>query len=207
MTLKSKLVTGGIAIAIAGLLVSTQVVSQEKETPQKGAAAGMQEMMAKWAAVNAKGPEHEAFRDMVGKWDTITQMWMAPGVPPTEAPGQAEFRLILDGRFVEQVYKCEAMAFEGLAITGYDRFKKKYVSIWLDSMSNAMCTTLGTADASGKVFTYYGTVDDPMTGEQDILTKMVLRELSTDKVIAEMYEKRAGTDERKTMEIVYARAK
>jgi len=203
------LVTGGIAIAIAGLLVSTQVVSQEKETPRKGTAAGMQEMMAKWAVVNAKGPEHEAFRNMVGKWDTVTQMWMAPGVPPTESPGQAEFRLILDGRFVEQVYKCQSMgmAYEGLGLTGYDRFKKKYVGIWIDNLCNAMYLSQGAADASGKTFTYYGTVDDPMTGEQDIFTRMVIRELAADKIVMEMYEKRARTNERKTMEIVYTRAK
>ena len=209
MKSSSKLVAGGVALLALALLISTQGLSQEKGAAQPPGEDKMAEMMAQWAKVNAKGPEHEHFEKMVGTWDTVTRMWMAPGAPPMESKGQTEFRLILDGRFVEQVYKCESMGmpFEGLGITGYDRFKKKYVAIWMDNRSNAVFTSAGTADASGKVFTYYGTMDDPITGERDIVTRMVIRELTADQTIMEMYEKRAGTDESKTMEMTYTRAK
>jgi hypothetical protein len=208
VTRKTKLTGVGVALVAVALLVCGQVVSQERGTEPPGNQQWA-EMMAKWAEVNAKGPEHEAFKNMVGTWDTVSRMWMTPGAPPTESVGQAEYRLILDGRFLEQSYKCASMpmAFEGLGLTGYDRFSKKYVSIWMDSMSTGISMSMGTADASGKVFTYYGTVDDPTTGERDIVVKTVIRQLSDDKGVLEVYEKRAGMDEFKSMEITYTRRK
>src|SRR5262245_5254995 len=43
------------------------------------------------------------------------------------------------------------MKFEGKGATTYDPAKKKYINIWIDSMSTAPMITEGTVDASGKM--------------------------------------------------------
>jgi hypothetical protein len=208
MIRRTRLLTGGIALTTAALFLCTQVISQEK-APQSPGEDEMAEMMAKWKEMNAKGPEHKKFAKMVGTWDTETRIWMAPGVEPTVDKGTAKFRLILDGRYVEQTFKSAMMGepFEGLAIDGYDRVKQKYVSIWMDNTSTGIFLMEGTADETGKVFTYEGTMDDPMTGEKDKPYKSIAREINDDKVVFEMYETRPGVGEVKTMEITYMRRK
>jgi len=193
---------------VAALFLSTQVVSQEKAAPKPPGEQELAEMMAKWKALNAKGPEHEKFKDMVGTWDTETRMWMGPA-EPTVVNGTAVFRLILDGRYIEQRFKCMMMGepFEGRGLEGYDRFKKKYVSIWMDSDSTGILMIEGTTDETGKVTTYTGKMDDPMTGQKDKPVKSIAREIDKDHVIFEMYEDKPGVGEVKTMEITYTRRK
>jgi len=57
---------------------------------------------------------------------------------------------ILGGRFLMQ--NCRGTMFgqpyEGLGITGYDRFKKKFVGLWLDSLSTAILAMSGTCSRS-----------------------------------------------------------
>jgi hypothetical protein len=215
MTRMSKLATGGLALLVVGLLVSTQVLSQGKEKPTKKEAGGqpsekeMAEMMAKWKQLNALGPQHKELAKSVGRWDTLTRIWMAPNAPPTESKGKSECRLIYGGRYLVSDFKGEMMGepFEGMAIDGYDNAKKKYVSIWLDSGSTCIVMLTGEADASGKVITYTGKVDDPMTGQKDKPIRSVVRLQSDDKFMFEWYETGPDGKEAKTMEIEYARAK
>jgi hypothetical protein len=187
--------------------VSAQVVSQEKPEQQQPGGEQYAEMMAKWMEMNAKGPEHEKFVDAVGTWKAVMKHWMVPGMPPRVSEGTAEFKLLLDGRYIQQTYKCEAEKFEGIGIEGYDRMRKKYVSIWMDTMSTGIFVSEGTADASGKVFTYFGKMDDFMTGERDKVTRSVARVISDDEVVFEMYDRRPDVGEYKTMEIRYTREK
>jgi hypothetical protein len=207
MTKQVRFVIGGAAVVAALLLVSSQVVSQEKPAQQTPGGEQWAEMMAKWAELNAKGPEHEQFKDAVGAWKAVMKQWMAPGSPPMVSEGAAEFRLLLDGRYVQQTYTCEAQQFEGIGIEGYDRIKKKYVSIWMDNMSTGIMAMEGTADSSGKVITYFGKVDDPMTGERDKVVRSVARTIGDDKVVFEMYDRRPDVGEFKAMEITYTREK
>jgi hypothetical protein len=206
MTKRSGFLAGGAALLAAALFLSARVVSQEKGEAQP---SKEEEMMAKWLALNAKGPEHAKLAKAVGTWDTVMKMWMAPGTEPTVSRGTAEFRLLLDGRYLEQKYKCEMPegAFEGLGIEGYDRVKNRYVSVWMDNMSTGIFMSEGTADETGKVFTYYGKMDDPFTGQKDKVVKSVAREIDPGKVIFEMYDNIPGVGEFKSMEITYTRKK
>ncbi len=192
-----------------------QALPEARRSQEQPAPAGQQafeEMMAKWAELNQKGPEHERFKKMVGTWDTASKMWMAPDAPPLTSQGTAEFRLLLDGRYVEQIYKCPAMGegqppYEGRGIEGYDRMKKKYVSVWMDNMSTGFMLVEGSADESGKVFTYTGTYNDPMTGQKNKPYRAVLHVLNDDKMTYEMHETDANGKEFKSMEITYTRRK
>ena len=89
MTRQAKCVVIGSVLLAVALLVSTQVLSQEKtDTPPPGQPS-MEEMMAKWQAMNAKGPEHKKFEQMVGTWDAEMKWWMAPGAEPMVTPATA----------------------------------------------------------------------------------------------------------------------
>ncbi|MGD8453027.1 MAG: DUF1579 domain-containing protein [Phycisphaerae bacterium] len=205
---RMKVVVGLVALVAVLAMFAGPGWSQDKPaTPP--AEPQFDEMMAKWVEVNAKGPEHEHLASFVGTWDAVSRMWPAPGAPVMESKAEAVFKTILDGRYLQQDYKCDApeMAFDGLDLIGYDNLKKKYVSLWIDSMSTGMYLSLGSPDATGKVVTYYGFTDDPMTGERDKMSRTVWREESSDRLVLEMYEKPAGADEFKIMEIVYTRRK
>lgn len=213
MTVRTRFVFGGVAMVVAAFFLATQVMSQEEEeaSAQAPAEQQMAEMMAKWKELNAKGPEHERFKTMVGKWDALSKFWMGPG-DPMVSKGTAEFELILDGRYVMQKYHCPGVMgddkmFEGIGIEGYDRFKKKYVSMWMDNESTGIFMSEGTADESGKVFTYHGKMDDPMTGQKDKDVKSIARVINDDEVVFEMYDTVPGGGEYKSMEITYTRKK
>ncbi len=210
MSSRMKVMLGGVTVMATVLLVAATVISQDEppaKEPQQGGDA-MATMMAEWAKANAIGPEHDRLKKMVGKWNVESKMWMNPNAPPTVSQGTAECNLVFGGRFIEQHYKCPMMGmpFEGRSFEGYDRIKKKYVSVWMDSMSNGIWVTYGTPDAGGKSVTYYGMSDDPMTGEQDKLSRMVAREIDKDTAVIEMYDKPFGQDEYKAMELKYTRA-
>jgi len=155
------------------------------------------------------GPEHDRLKDMAGSWDVESKMWFGPGMEPIEAKGGAEIRLILDGRYTEQKYECPMMGqpYRGLGFEGYDKIKKKYVSIWMDSMGTGIFYSEGTMDESGKVCTYIGKSDDPFTGEKDKEMKSVGRVINDDEVVFEMYESQPGVGEYKSMELTYKRKK
>ena len=205
---------GTMAVAAGMFLLLARADAQDKTAPEKttqqaGEQDQMAEMMAKWKELNSKGPEHEKLKKMVGEWDTEMKWWMTPDGEPMISPGHASFRLILDGRFVEQKYSCEMMGdkYEGIGLDGFDRVKNKYVSLWMDNQCTGFYTCEGTADATGKVVTYYGKMDDPIAGVKDKTVRSVAREINDNKAVFEMYDTTPEGKEFKSMEITYTRHK
>jgi hypothetical protein len=91
---------------------------------------------------------------------------MEPGKPPMEAPGTCEQKMILEGRYLQQEYTGEMMgsAFSGINLIGYDNHRKKYVSVWIDSMSTGIYYFVGTGAPGGKNITQEAGYDDPVRG-------------------------------------------
>jgi hypothetical protein len=200
------------AFAVIGVLTCGNVSAQDrsdKKDAAKGATPDMAEMMKKWEAAATPGPEHKALEPLVGEWSLQTKFWMAgPDAPPTESKGTSKTRWILGNRFVQEEVDSEmnGMPFQGVGITGYDNMKKKYVGAWVDNMGTMLSTTEGTVDADHKVITSTGKMDDPMTGQKDKTVKYILRIISKDKHILEMYDLSLGEgDKGKMGEIVYSR--
>ena len=165
-----------------------------KEKDAKAAAPEQEEMMKKWMAVATPGPEHKALEALVGDWDVASRWWMAPGAPPEESKGTSKVRSILGGRFVQEDYSGQFMGkpLNGLGLTGYDNFKKRYASSWVDDSGTAMYTSTGKAAADGKSFTFTGRMDDPMSDEKNKPVKYVIKILSPSKRIFEMHEPARG---------------
>ncbi len=84
--------------------------------------------------------------------------------------------------------------------------RKIYQSFWVDNMGTAMTMTTGKASADGKLLTYEGKMDDPMTGKMDNTYRFIERYVSKDEIHQEIHDLSLGKDS-KMMATVYKRKK
>jgi hypothetical protein len=153
--------------------------SQEQQRPderagQPGAVGGvmaqpdMAEMMAAWQAAITPGEQHRYLEQFAGEWRTTTRIYMeGPGSEPTVSQGTATFRMIMDGRYLQQDYRGEMMGqpMHGMGLMGYDNTRKLFIGTWLDNMGTSMSHFKGGLDQTGRILTMYGDMDEPMSGE------------------------------------------
>jgi hypothetical protein len=187
---------------------SIPVHSEEGKTPEPGG-ADMEAMMKEWAKWSNPTDMHKHLEKMAGNWTVTTKMWMDPSAPPTESKGAAKSTFVLGGRWLRQEYTGDMMGmpFEGIGMTGYDNFKKEYISTWTDNMSTTMMRSTGSVNAAGTEFTMTGTMDEPMTGERDKKFRHVWKLASADSHVFEAYDNIPGKGEVKVMELTYTRVK
>jgi len=197
------------AILLSGSLVRAQEAGKDKNAkPQMP--PGQEEMMKKWMEVSTPADGHKKLEDLVGTWDVEMTMWgQGPGSAPTVSRGSAVNSWVLGGRYLRQEFKGEMMGmpFEGVGYTGYDNYNKKYVEFWIDNTTTQMTTMSGVVDHAGKTFTFYGTMDEWMTGENGKPVKYVTRIVSKDKHIFEIHDLAIDGPNTKMMELVYTRKK
>ena len=206
----------------AALLIGATILpSLAQDTPKKddkpAAAAASQpsdtDMMATMMELAKPGENHKIFKDMVGKWSYVVKWWMSPQAPPMESTGTTVCKSVMDGRYFISNHdgkmqmpgadgKMTDMAFQGMAIEGYDNVKKKYVSSWIDNMGTGIANSEGTYDPATKTLTYTGTYE-PMPGMVTTM-RQKLTITDADHHSMEMFENQGGT-EVKTMEITYTR--
>jgi len=115
--------------------------------------------------------EHEFLKKFEGSWDSKMSMRHAPDQPWMECKGTEQARMYGDFWVVSE-WKTESseMPMQGLASTGYDPFKKKYVVTWIGSTSPALSAGEGTVDASGKILTTEVKSTDCQTGQPMSMT-------------------------------------
>lgn len=89
----------------------------------------MQSMMEVYEKLATPGPPHQLLESMAGIWHTKTRCWMEPETPPVESEGTCEQKMLLGGRFLQQVFNGDMMGipFTGIGVTGFDNHTKKYV--------------------------------------------------------------------------------
>jgi hypothetical protein len=202
------------ALVLAALVLgSTSALAGDKQAaaPEPGGQpqADMQAMMADYMQkYGSPGPEHQHLKRLVGRWDVATKMWMGPDAPATEGKAKASFEPVFGGRFVMQKYRGEfmGMAFDGLGFEGFDRFKQKYTSLWMDSMGTALMLMTGTCDADGQHCNFYASMDDAWTGERDKLIRAESWWQDDDTHGFRMFDRLPGGKEFKVMEAVYTRS-
>jgi hypothetical protein len=98
----------------------------------------------------------------------------------------------------------QKVPFKGLGLTGDDNCRNMYVATWADNINTHVLTMSGTCDPSGKTFTAYGQMDEPMLDVHGRMVKYVTRIISKDKHVFEIYDLHAG-DDYKVLEITYER--
>ena len=112
-------------------------------------------------------PFHKHLKQFVGNWDAKTKFLMEPGKPPVESTGNERVKLVRGGLWLILDFKgkMEGKQFTGHGVLGYDSKEKKYVSSWIDSMSENLMVSEGTCDEAGKIFTMVYKGPDPHSGE------------------------------------------
>ncbi len=158
-------------------------------------------MMKVYTKLATPGGAHKRLAGLEGSWATSTKAWMEPGKPPAEGTGTCEQRMLLDGRYLQQEYTGEMMGgtFTGINVIGYDNYAKKYVSVWIDSMSTGIYYFEGTASPNGKVITQKCSYVDPVRGP--MVWRSVTRIVDTNTLKYEMYITPKRGKEEKMMEM------
>jgi len=118
--------------------------------------------------IASPGEKHEKLEAFVGDWDTTIRVWRRPGEDPEETAGTAETRWILDGRFIETVYKGAILGHqvEANVVEGYDNRAREFVATWRDTMGTYTLIFRGTCDADCEVWTKEADLIDPISGRK-----------------------------------------
>ena len=167
--------------------------------------ADKQEMMKKVEAAGTPGPSHKALQALTGNWKAEVKCWMDPAAPAEVSPGTAKANLTFNGRFLEEEFHGQMMGkpFVGRTLLGFDNIKQTFNSVWVSDNQTSMFVSERKADGSNKVITMEGKTNCPATGRRDIPMKTVLRIVSPDQHVFEMYD--GSKVNAKTMENTYRR--
>jgi len=168
--------------------------------------AGQAEMMKKVEAAGKPGPGHQALNALVGDWKAEVKCWMDPSGSPEVSQGTAKASWKFNGRFLEEEFHGQMMGkpFTGRTLLGFDNTKQTFNSVWVSDTQTSMFTSEGKGDSGNKVITLEGKATCPASGQKDIPMKTVLRVISPDKHVLEMFDGSKGGNA-KTMEITYTR--
>jgi len=164
-----------------------------------------QDIMKKVEAAGTPGPGHKALQALVGDWKAEVKCWMDPAGSPEVSQGTAKANWKFNGRFLEEEFHGEMMGkpFTGQTLLGFDNTKQTFNSVWLSDTQTSMFTSEGKGDSGNKVITLEGKASCAATGRKDIPMRTVLRVISPDKHVLEMFDGSKGNA--KTMEITYIR--
>lgn len=142
-------------LALSILILSVPAQAETPKPPRMDPKA-----LQAWMDSAAPIAAHGQLNDYVGTWTTHQKDWLPTGDLWNEAGGTATCRLILGGRFVQEDYATalDGHPFHGLSITGFDRQKNAYVSMWLDDFGTGFIPLEGSFDGTGHVLTLLGAV-------------------------------------------------
>jgi hypothetical protein len=150
--------------------------------------------------------KHKWFGRLSGDWTFASKTWTRSDQPPLESVGTMRANVVLDGKYVEQIWKGSFMGapLEGRGTEGFDEMKNQYVRMWADDMGTGIMTATGTCSESGGSCFYVSTVPDPMSGQKQT-TRSVVTWLSDNLFTEETYGIDASGNQEKLMEIVVKR--
>jgi hypothetical protein len=146
------------------------------------------------------GPEHDVLKDLAGTWDATIKM---EGMP--ESKGDVTYRMGVGGLWLLSRVRSSfgGQPFEGRGMDSYDAAKKKYVSVWVDSMGTTPMISEGTYDKKTKTMTM--TSDYPGPDGKPAKYKTVSRFKDKDTIDWTMAIVGPDGKETKMMSILYKR--
>lgn len=98
------------------------------------------------------GPEHEMLKHMEGTWDAVMKS------EGGESKGTMTWKMECEGLWLASKFTGEfgGQKFEGRGLDGYDVQKKKFVAVWVDTMSTSPLMMEGDYDKEKKAVTLTG---------------------------------------------------
>jgi len=193
-----------LALAVVAMLVSGVALAADappKMSPEQ------QAMMDKMMKAATPGAQHAMLAKMAGDWSCTVKTQMDPAQPWQTSQSTATITALMDGRYIQETDsgQMNGMPFNGMGVYGYDNVSGKYVSTWIDNFGTGIMSSVGTADASGKVITWSGTMNDPVTGKPS-KERMVTTVIDDNHHTFEMWGTPPGAKkEMKVMSIDYVR--
>jgi hypothetical protein len=187
-----------ILLVVAALVAAIAGMAPAQDMTEEQQAAMMKAM--------TPGEHHKHLAQFAGKFEYTSKMWMHPGVPAMESSGSSEAKMILGGRYLEDVVKgtYTGMPYEGRGLTGFDNMTGEYKLVWVDNFSTGMLRATGKCSEDGKTITLEGTSMSPtMAGEMPF--KEVIRIVDDKHHIMEWYAPGPGGEMFKMMEMSYTR--
>jgi hypothetical protein len=147
------------------------------------------------------GPEHEALKRHEGEWIATVKS------PEGDSKGTMTSKVECGGLWLASDFRAEfgGMPFHGRGFDGYDPVKKKYVSVWVDSMSTRPMLLEGTMDAAKKTLTMIG--EGPGPDGKPVKYKNVTHFPDADHQTFTMHMVDADGKETKMFTIEYVRKK
>ncbi len=168
------------AFVACGLILASVVpniaLGQEKKGEKKSTeaqqSAGAQpsaEEMADAMTATMPGKVHEQLAKLEGKWK-VTMSIVMEGMEPQKSEGNAELKMILGGRFVQETGDASMMGFpvEHSRLWGYNNGTKKYQAVWIYTMSTGFLQLEGSSDDDGKTVQWKGHFDNEVGVREDI---------------------------------------
>jgi hypothetical protein len=165
--------------------------------------------MARWMQTCKPSAAHERLKELIGEYDITMRMSMGPGLPPMESKGTDSIVWFAEGKWLQSTFSIPMMGMpqpvKGLVVLGYDNFKERYVWSKIDGLQTTIQAAQGHFDQSGDNLILWGTIDEPMTPEQDKQVKYVYRGFGKDKFTLEVHDMMIGETNTKVIEIEYVR--
>ncbi len=145
------------------------------------------------------GAEHEKLKAYEGKWKAKVKFG------DKESTGVMSLKMDLGGLWLISHYKDDSGFFSGRGLDSYDPVTKKYISVWVDSMSTLPMTLTGGFDKAGKKMIMTGETRG-MDGKK-VKMKTASEMTDRDHLVYSMYTVGADAKESLLMTIHYERIK
>lgn len=148
------------------------------------------------------GPEHADLKVLEGNWECV--MKSSDG---NESKGTCSYKMECGGFWLTSNFNMDfgGMPFQGKGMDGYDPAKKKYVAIWVDSMSPVPMFFEGNYDAKKEKLIMTADWNGP-DGKPAKWRSVTVRK-DNDHQTFEMFVTAEGGQEQKMMTIEYTRKK
>src|SRR6266571_8331383 len=196
------------AISVVFGLALGAAAAQENKKPSQttkpapGAATAPEHAMP---PAPTPGPEHATLKRDEGVWDAQVEMHMGPpGAPPQVTTG-VETNTLIGGLWLVSDFlgTMGEQPFHGHGTFGYDTSKKKYVGIWVDSMSTSLFHSEGHYDAATNTLTMTG--EGVGEGGKPMRAREVVKWTDPDNKVFTMYMPGPDGKEVSGMTITYKR--
>jgi hypothetical protein len=154
------------SIFAAIVLISSMTIRVSAQ--QSGGTSSGKETVPQMTDYSLPNEWHNRLEPFTGSWNTETRVFLqGPDKPPMVTKGSAELSWSLGKRFLKQEAAGEMFGkpFQGIGFTGYSVVHKRYEMFWIDNSTTEISMGAGTYDKSGKVLSFYGTIDDPANGQ------------------------------------------
>ena len=121
------------------------------------------------------GPEHAILKESEGSWVATLNAGGA------ESKGTSNSKLALNGLWLIEEFAGDVggMKFEGRGAMSYDAAKKKYIHVWIDSMSTSPMISEGTYDKATKTLSLAGTMPMPDGSSMKVTQTTVTKDADT----------------------------